>query len=124
MRIAISGLSGCGNTTTSKILAKSLGLELINFTFRNLAEEKGLSFEELHNLAKEDDKYDRELDERQKVMALSNPNCILSSRLAVWLLRDEADFKVYLDFPLEVRAGRIFKREGGTLEQRLAETRE
>ena len=124
MIIAISGLSGCGNTSTSKILAERLGLELINFTFRNLAEEKGLDFLEIHKKALEDDSFDRELDERQKALARESGKCILSSRLAVWLLRDVADFKVYLDFPLDVRAERIYNREGGSLEEKREETRE
>lgn len=40
LRIAISGRSGCGNTTVSTLLAQKLGVKLINFTFRQLAAEK------------------------------------------------------------------------------------
>ena len=40
LRIAISGLSGCGNTTVSKKLSEMLGVRMINYTFRNLAEER------------------------------------------------------------------------------------
>ena len=40
LRIAISGKSGCGNTTVSGLLAQKLGIKLINYTFRQLAEEK------------------------------------------------------------------------------------
>jgi cytidylate kinase len=43
LRIAISGKSGCGNTTVSTLLAKTLGIKLINYTFRQLAEEKGMT---------------------------------------------------------------------------------
>ncbi|MDR0624827.1 MAG: cytidylate kinase, partial [Treponema sp.] len=39
LKIAVSGKSGCGNTTVSKIVADTLGLEFINFTFRSLARE-------------------------------------------------------------------------------------
>jgi len=42
IKIAISGRSGCGNTTISKMAADSLGLRFINFTFRSLAQERGL----------------------------------------------------------------------------------
>jgi cytidylate kinase len=34
LRIAISGKSGCGNTTVSRMVAEKLGLRFINFTFR------------------------------------------------------------------------------------------
>ena len=37
IRIAISGKSGCGNTTVSSLLAERLGVKLFNFTFRQLA---------------------------------------------------------------------------------------
>ena len=42
LRIAISGKSGCGNTTVSGMLAKTLGVTLINYTFRQLAAGKGM----------------------------------------------------------------------------------
>jgi len=42
LRVAISGRSGCGNTTVSTLLSQLLGVKLINFTFRNLAQELGL----------------------------------------------------------------------------------
>jgi cytidylate kinase len=46
---------------------------------------------------------------------------VLGSRLAVWLLED-ADLKVYLTAPPEVRAQRIQNREGGTYEEKYRET--
>ena len=45
--IAISGFSGCGNTTVSKMTADLMGMDFINYTFRSLAEEDGISFEEV-----------------------------------------------------------------------------
>ena len=122
MRIAISGLSGCGNTSTSTALAEMLGFPLINFTFKNLAEEKGLSFDEMCKLAKEDDNVDRELDNRQVAMAMQHENAILASRLAIRMLKD-ADYKIYLEASDSVRAKRIQKREGGTLEEQSARTK-
>lgn len=121
MRIAISGKSGCGNTTVSTLVAKRLGYPLINFTFRNLANERGMDFWDFCRLAEKDDSIDRELDERQVAMALERPDCVLGSRLAIWMLK-EADLKVYLTASTEERASRILKREGGTFEQRLEET--
>ena len=121
MRIAISGKSGCGNTTVSTLVAERLGYPLINFTFRNLASERGVDFWEFCRMAEHDDAIDRELDNRQVKMALEQPNCVLGSRLAIWMLK-EADVKIYLTASSEERASRILKREGGTFEQRLEET--
>ena len=111
MKIAISGLSGCGNTTTSTVLSKKLGFPLVNFTFRNLAKEKGMSLEELSEKAKYNSDIDKELDTRQASMARENENAILASRLAIWML-PEADVKVYLEASEKTRAERIMKREG------------
>lgn len=121
MRIAISGKSGCGNTTVSTLVAERLGFPLINFTFRNLAKERGVDFWEFCKMAEKDDSIDRELDARQVSMALGQPNCVLGSRLAIWVLK-EADLKVYLTASTKERASRILRREGGTFEQRLEET--
>ncbi|MBO4388044.1 MAG: AAA family ATPase [Spirochaetales bacterium] len=121
MRIAISGKSGCGNTTVSGLVADRLGYPMINFTFRNLSKEKGIDFWTFCEMANKDDNIDRELDSRQVQMARSLDNCVLGSRLAIWML-DDADLKVYLLADPQTRAGRIFKREGGTLEQIMEQT--
>jgi len=36
MKIAVSGKSGCGNTTISRLVSEKLELSFINFTFRSL----------------------------------------------------------------------------------------
>lgn len=121
IKIAISGMSGCGNTTISKIVADRLKLKFINFTFRSLAEEKGISFNKVLELAAKDDSWDREVDSRQVKLARESEGCVIGSRLAVWML-EEADLKVYLRASAETRAERIVKREGGTLEEVAAFT--
>ncbi len=123
VRIAVSGKSGCGNTTVSKILAEQLGLRFINFTFRSLADEKGISLEEVLALAAKDDWWDKEVDRCQVELAMQDGGCVLGSRLAIWMLK-EADLKVYLRAKPEVQARRIFQREGGSLEDIAAFTAE
>ncbi|MDR1351818.1 MAG: AAA family ATPase [Treponema sp.] len=115
LRIAVSGKSGCGNTTISRLVADALDLRFINFTFRSLAEEKGMSLAEVLSLAAKDDSWDREVDGRQAALAREDGGCVLGSRLAIWML-GEADVKVYLKARPETRAKRIVKREGGRLE--------
>lgn len=122
IKIAISGKSGCGNTTTSRLLAQTLGLTLINYTFRNLAQEKGIELMELCRLAEADEYWDRFLDNKQVELARSG-DCVLGSRLAIWLLKD-ADLKIYFTASPETRAGRVHKRDGGDLDLIMAETAE
>lgn len=115
LRIAISGKSGCGNTTVSALLAETLGITLINYTFRQLAAEKGMSLAEVIEQARTDDSYDRAVDSRQVALA-QKESCVLGSRLAIWMLK-EADLKAYLLADEDLRARRIQNREGGDLER-------
>ncbi|HAH61208.1 MAG TPA: cytidylate kinase [Treponema sp.] len=115
LRIAISGKSGCGNTTISTLLAQTLGIKLINYTFRQLAAEKGLTLAQVIENAKSDDSYDKYVDMHQVELAREE-SCVLGSRLAIWMLK-EADVKIYLLANDELRAKRIFGREGGDLQQ-------
>ncbi len=122
MRIAISGKSGCGNTTVSTLLSQKLGFPMVNFTFRQMAQERNMEFWDFCALAEKDDNIDRELDSRMVKMALESENSVLGSRLAIWNMK-EADLKVYLVASDEERARRIVRREGGSLEERMAQTR-
>jgi len=115
VKITISGKSGCGNTTVSRLVADALELTFINFTFRNLAQEKGLTLKEVLALAAKDDFWDREVDTRQVELARESGGCVLGSRLAIWML-PEADLKVFLTADCETRAKRIQVREGGDLQ--------
>jgi cytidylate kinase len=123
IKIAVSGKSGCGNTTVSKIVAERLGLHFINFTFRSLAREKGISLKEVLELAAKDDWWDREVDSRQVQLARESDGCVLGSRLAIWML-EEADLKVYLTATDQIRAERIVNREGGNRDEVAAFTAE
>ncbi len=119
--IAISGKSGCGNSTVSRLVAERLGRRLVNYTFHTMADEMGIPFVRLLEMASADSSYDRTLDERQVAMAHEN-DCVIGSRLAIWLVRD-ADLKVYLHASSEVRAERIRKREGGDSAEVLSFTK-
>ncbi len=120
LSIAISGKSGCGNTTVSRLVAEKLGLRVINYTFKNLARDSGMSFEELALKAETDPQYDHTIDRMQVDLARMG-GCVLGSRLAIWLLRGSA-LTVYLQASLEVRAARIARREGGDAAAVLSRT--
>ena len=115
IHIAISGKSGCGNTTVSTLLSNILGVTLINYTFRQLAVEKKLTLSEVIENAKNDDSYDIYVDTHQVELA-QKESCVLGSRLAIWMLKN-ADLKVYLYASDEVRANRVYTRESGDLSE-------
>jgi cytidylate kinase len=118
--IAVSGKSGCGNTTVSRIVAEKLRLRLINYTFHNYSEDLKIPFQELLARAARDSSYDLALDKKQLELARAG-NCVLGSRLAIWLLK-EANLKVYLDASPLTRAKRIAKRENTDVASVLQET--
>jgi len=99
-----------------------MGLRVVNYTFKDLARDKGMGFEEICLLAETDSQYDLTIDHMQVQLAREGA-CVLGSRLAIWLLRERA-FTVYLNAPLDIRAGRIARREQKELAVALEETSE
>jgi cytidylate kinase len=118
--ITISGKSGCGNSTVSRLVAERLGLRLINFTLRDLARERGLSFEQMWERAEYDQSVDHELDRRLMELA-ADGECVLGTRLAIWLIEDQ-DLSVYLEASQQTRAARIASREAMSYRAALAAT--
>jgi len=125
MLITVSGPAGSGKSTLAAALAGELGYDHISGgdIFRNLAAERDLSPLELNRLAEEDDQIDRDLDSRLRTLAREETALVLESRLAGWMAGDYADFRLWLDAPLSVRAERIADREGKSIEQASEETR-
>ncbi len=122
VRIAISGRSGCGNTTVTRLLSERFKFKMVNYTFRNIAEEKGIEFHEFCKMAETDTSWDRYVDDKQVKLAMDGDS-ILGSRLAIWMLK-EADLKVFLTASPQIRASRIHQREGGVFLDRMTETEE
>ena len=113
MLITISGPAGSGKSTVAAGLAERLGSEHVSGgdLFRDLAAERDLTPLELNKLAETDDAIDRDLDRRQRELATERDELVLESRLAGWMAGDHADFRIWLDAPLDVRTERIADRE-------------
>lgn len=116
MIVAIGGPIGVGKSTVAAGLAARLGVPCVSAggVFRELATRRGVSVVDLNRLAEDDPTIDRDLDRLQAELARAGP-CVVESRLAGWMV--EADLKVWLDAPLEVRAARVAGREGKVSEQ-------
>lgn len=134
-RIAISGKSGCGATTATRLVSEALGIPLYNFTIRDLAKERGTTLEILQRKALSDGgAIDYEIDRRQVNFAVSESACVVGTRLAIWLddkrvlsklgalQEPEFDFKFWLSTPLQERAKRIAQRESRQYSEALAAT--
>lgn len=123
MRIAICGPPGSGTTTVAKLLAQRLGYELISVgqLFRELASARKLDLIQFSKLAEQDSSIDLQLDQLQKQLAQAKPNLVVEGRLS-WFFTD-ADLKIYLKAPLEVRAARVASRDGISHQQALEQVK-
>jgi len=109
MRIAISGHSGCGNTTATRNVGKALNIPVVNYTFRDLAKDLNINFDILHKEAENNLIFDYLTDLNLICHSVACENLVVGTRLAAWLM--DADLHIWLHAPLETRASRIHLRE-------------
>lgn len=107
MIITIGGVPGSGKTTLSKYLKEELGWNwyYMGSIFRNIANEKGITMNELHELAKKNPKIDHEIDNYQKKLGETQDNFIMEGRTSFYFIPHS--FKIYLSVDLHVAAKRI-----------------
>ncbi|AEH38886.1 (d)CMP kinase [Halopiger xanaduensis] len=128
--ITVSGPPGCGATTLCERLADAIGCPYVSGgdIFRELAEDREMSLNQLTAKADESDGIDRALDQRLQQIAekwgMANKPFILESRLAGWLAGDRADLRIWLDAPEDVRLERIEDRMETEAEMRVREVSE
>ena len=116
--ITVGGLHGTGKTTYARELSEALGLRHISAgeIFRELADIRGMTLDELNRTAQTESAIDREVDERIGNEA-SKGNVVLDGQLTAWMAKDKADLKILLISPKEIRLNRIAMRDGLSLEE-------
>lgn len=118
MIITIGGSIGSGKTTLAKELAKRFDLKHISagMIMRDMAEKMCMSIEEFSKYAEKDTEVDQEIDRRQRELAVGD--CVVDGRLSGHFL--DADLKIWLNAPLDVRIKRVKSRDKKTLEDAKA----
>ncbi|ADB60830.1 cytidylate kinase [Haloterrigena turkmenica DSM 5511] len=128
--ITVSGPPGCGATTLCERLADAMGCPYVSGgeVFREIAEDRDMSLNQLTAKADENDEIDRAIDQRLQQIAekwgMANKPFILESRLAGWLAGERADLRIWLDAPEDVRLARIEERVETEAEMRVREVSE
>ena len=117
MIITIGGLAGTGTTTLAEVLSERLDVPYISagFIFREMAAEHGMSVLEFSEFAEGNDDIDKEIDRRQAEKAKLADNLIIEGRLSAYFV-DNADIKLWLMTPFDVRSKRISQREEKSVE--------
>lgn len=108
--ITIAGLPGSGKSSTAKGVAAILCYEHFSSgdLFRKMAEERGLSVEEINFAAEKQKEIDKEVDKLLVKLGKEKDNLVIDSRTAFHWIPDS--FKVFLDLDPEVAAKRTFEQ--------------
>ena len=109
--ISINGDIGSGKSSVCKVLSEEYGYEhvYIGELFRKIAEERGVSVTELHDIARVDPSIDKRLDDLQTELDDSRTDIVFDARLA-WYFAPKS-FSVYITVRPEIAAERIFKSQ-------------
>lgn len=125
MIITISGNAGSGKDTAGDLLGKKLNLPVIKATMKTFAKERGmdvLEFEKKIKEAGDSPEFDYKLDSWQKEKVKETGDCVLVSMMAAYNFPN-ADLKVWLHAPENVRAERMSNRDGVSKKKALGYVR-
>ena len=119
--IAISGKPGAGSSTIAKALADRLGIDYFSpgERFFKPSKEKDDTSEALGIWKSDKGKnkdFHQKIDDYQRGLAKKG-NVVICGKLSIWVLKDLADLKVWIDCDFDERVRRTSKRDRISLEE-------
>ncbi len=129
VKLTVSGNPGSGTSTLVAGIGETLGWSSLNGgqVFRDEAENRKMSLEDFGKLCLTDLSVDRMLDEilKTKMQESDGPE-IVESRLAGWWAHklELSTVRLWVEVSDEERAIRVVKREGGSVAEKMAESKE
>jgi cytidylate kinase len=120
--ITVSGAHGSGRSTHAKKLAEAFALRYVSSgtIFRQMADERGVSLEDMSKLTEENPVLDKMIDERANEESKKG-GVVIDATLSGWMAHDP-DIRIFLKTPFEARIRRIAQREGILYEEAEKET--
>jgi len=116
--IAISGMPGCGSSTTAKLLAEKMEVKFFSagdYTKKLAKDEEKIDKKQTERIVDfwetkrgKSKKHHMAVEELQQNLAKKG-NIIIESKIGIHFLK--SDFKIWLKAPLKIRARRYVKRD-------------
>ena len=109
MIITLTGLPGAGKSTVANKLAQQLNMSRFSAgdLRRNMAQERGLTLDELNTLGETQDFTDKDVDAYQEKIGKEQDNFVIDGRLSWHFIPNS--LKVFLDVDMDEAAKRIFE---------------
>jgi len=119
--IAISGLPGAGTSTIAKLLAKKLKLKYFSpgeyFKSHSKARTQMEQAKEVFESGKGKQKDFHEKIDKMQIELAKKGNIVICGKLSILMLKDLADYKIWIDCSFNERARRAAERDQIDLKQ-------
>lgn len=115
--IALSGPPGSGTSSIAKGLAEKLEIKYfspgqIQKSYSDTKKESLAALKVWQTDLGKSEKFHRDVIDKMQIEMAKKGNIIICGKLSIKILEGLADYKIWIQTPLEIRAERVAKRDG------------